>query len=65
MPDVMPPHAQTKPQIHERGKPYEVDWESLNNRGEEVCVRVERVSSQDRFMRLYAAPDTVAALNIG
>ncbi|CAM9911552.1 unnamed protein product [Hapterophycus canaliculatus] len=29
-------------QIHERGKPYEVEWEQINNRGEEVDTGVEK-----------------------
>ncbi|CAM9893838.1 unnamed protein product [Ectocarpus sp. 6 AP-2014] len=28
--------------IHERGKPYEVEWQKMNNRGEEVDTDVER-----------------------
>lgn len=31
-----------KRQIHERGKPYEVQWQGLNNRGEEVDTDVEK-----------------------
>lgn len=29
-------------QIHERGKPFEVDWQGINNRGEEVDTGVEK-----------------------
>lgn len=29
-------------QIHERGKRFEVEWENINNRGEEVDTDVER-----------------------
>lgn len=29
-------------QIHERGKPFEVEWQEINNRGEEVDTDVER-----------------------
>lgn len=29
-------------QIHERGKPFEVEWQRINNRGEEVDTGVEK-----------------------
>lgn len=53
-------------QIHERGKRFEVEWQGINNRGEEVDTNVEkRIDLPVTYSLAGAAADAIAAASTG